>query len=265
MTNEFQIPRMKNILKKRGNLIVAYLLAGYPNREAFLISLKLVANAGVDIIEVGFPSANPSNDGQVIRDAHKKVDMSIQDDWVYWQKIRNAVDVPLWIMGYQSDLISNPRYEQLVSFSIADAFVIPGLDIDKNLELNEKLKSQGCETLGFVNGQMQEQSIRQVFATHRLIYVQLYVGETGCKAAQDDYEGILQIAKDYPDVYSFAGFGIDSPQRVEQLLNQGFDGVILGTAVIRHQNQSQEALFQFVHEIKSAANKEREYESHRNI
>ena len=46
---------------------------------------KLVANAGVDIIEVGFPSANPSNDGQVIRDAHKKVDMSIQDDWVYWR------------------------------------------------------------------------------------------------------------------------------------------------------------------------------------
>ena len=66
---------MKTIVSKRNinaakdgkKLLVGYLLAGYPQKESFL---KLITNceaAGVDIFEIGFPSADPSNDGKIIQ------------------------------------------------------------------------------------------------------------------------------------------------------------------------------------------------------
>lgn len=256
MSND-KAKRIEKAMKKRGQLVVAYLLAGYPSRNGFLDAMKQVTAAGADIIEVGFPSRNPVNDGQVIREAHQQVDMSIQDDMAYWAQVRNATDVPIWLMGYREDLVNIPRYRQLVSAGIADALVLPELSMDESLRLHEEVGREGCEVLGFVNGQLPETQVRKVFSNHRLIYVQLYVGQTGAKAAQDNYKDNLRIAKDYPDVLIFAGFGIDSPERVNQLLRQKFDGVILGTAVIRQQNQSEESLQSFISGIRAAADKER--------
>ena len=49
--------------------LVAYLMAGYPTREESLAALRILADAGADLIELGVPYSDPLADGPVIRDA----------------------------------------------------------------------------------------------------------------------------------------------------------------------------------------------------
>lgn len=255
--NKVQSSRTKRVLKHRGHLLVGYLLAGYPSREGFLNALSSIVNTGVDIVEIGFPSRNPVNDGEAIQEAHMQVDMSILDDLAYWQKIRQTVDVPLWIMGYNEELVDNPRYLQLAKSGSADGFVLPALSNAGRQQLNEELAKEGCDVLGFVNAQMPIDVIHAVFSKHSIVYLQLYVGKTGTKVIHDDFEDILKLAQDFPNVSVFAGFGIDTRERVQHLLHKGFDGVIVGTAFIKKQNESLDALVRYAKHLKLGAFQER--------
>lgn len=251
--NKVHSTRTNEVLKKRGRLLVGYLLAGYPSREEFLDALVQVKNAGVDILEIGFPSRNPVNDGQAIREAHMQVDMSIMDDLGYWQAIRQMVDIPLWIMGYNEDLVETPRYFRLAQNACADGFVLPALSNAFRQQLNKELSPYKCDVLGFVNAQMPVDDLRTVFSEHSVVYLQLHVGITGTKVTRDNFEGVLAIAKEYPGTSVFAGFGIDTKERAEQLLKKGFDGVIIGTAFIKKQNESIDELVKYINHLKSGS------------
>jgi tryptophan synthase alpha chain len=49
--------------------LVGYLTAGFPTAEAGLAAVRVLADAGVDLIEVGFPYSDPVMDGPVIQRA----------------------------------------------------------------------------------------------------------------------------------------------------------------------------------------------------
>ncbi|HEX9092363.1 MAG TPA: tryptophan synthase subunit alpha [Coriobacteriia bacterium] len=51
--------------------LVAYLMAGYPDRDTSFASLRAVARAGADLIELGVPYGDPLADGPVIAEAAK--------------------------------------------------------------------------------------------------------------------------------------------------------------------------------------------------
>lgn len=254
---------MKTIVSKRNinaakdgkKLLVGYLLAGYPQKESFL---KLITNceaAGVDIFEIGFPSADPSNDGKIIQEAHHMVDDSVCNDANYWMAIRSAVTKPIWVMAYKDDLIDTGFYRILAQKELIDALVIPDINLKERQKLSEELSVYGVDIVGFVNPEMQNADLEECFSNTALIYQQLYSGPTGLPVVSDDYTRILNKARKYKNIKVFAGFGISTPQRVNQLLKSGFDGVIVGTAMIKKLNDSEQELLAFIKELTASTKK----------
>lgn len=246
---------------RRKKLIVGYLLAGFPEKDGFFELLSSCEEAGLDVLEIGYPSKKPTADGEVIRKAHSLVDFSIQQDLKYWENIRRAIHGPIWVMGYQEDLIDPGFYLQLAQHGMVDAFVLPDTAPAHRLALLEELQPLGVDVLGFVDPEMSREEQDACFQTFPLIYQQLYAGPTGMAVETTDYEEILARAKttdgQFPQV--FAGFGIHTVERAVQLLNSGFDGAIVGTAMMTKLQRSPEALISFIKELKEAVKaKERE-------
>lgn len=253
--NKIVSKRNINITKDRKKLLVGYLLAGYPRKEHFL---KLVADceaSGMDIFEIGFPSMDPSNDGEIIQKAHRMVDGSVCSDINYWMSIRSAITKPIWVMAYKRDLIDTGFYLILAQKGLIDALVIPDISFQERQKLSEELSACGVDIVGFVNPEMQDAELEECFSNTALVYQQLYAGPTGLSVVSDNYAGILNKARKYKNIKVFAGFGISTPQRVSQLLKSGFDGVIVGTAMIKKLNDSELELIAFVKELAASTKK----------
>lgn len=253
--NEIVARRNLNVIKDGKKLLVGYLVGGYPQRESFLQLITDCETAGVDIFEIGFPSADPSSDGEVIRNAHSKVDPTVCSDESYWELIRNTTTRPIWLMAYKRDLIDTGFYKTLAKKRLIDALVIPDMSFEEHQKLGEEIAAYGVDVVGFVNPEMKDRELEKCFASTALVYQQLYAGPTGMSVVSDNFEEILGKGRRYKHVRMFAGFGISTPKRVNQLLRSGFDGVIVGTAMIKKLNDSENKLLDFIKELNSAVKK----------
>ena len=249
--------RKNRVCLEKGKLAIGYLLAGFPEKDGFFDILSSCESAGLDVFEIGYPSKDPSADGEVIQRSHSFVDLSIQKDLNYWKKIRETVSAPIWVMAYCKDLIDSGFYKILAQNGLADAFVIPDTSYVHRLELLEELNPLGVDVLGFVTPDMDKESQEECFDSFPLIYQQLYSGPTGMSVETTDYEETLCRAKMHKNLRVFAGFGIHSAERAAQLLESGFDGVIIGTAMISKLNISKEALISFIKNLKDTVGKGR--------
>jgi tryptophan synthase alpha chain len=253
--NKILAKRNVEVIKDGKKLLVGYLVAGYPGKEAFLEIISKCEVAGVDIFEIGFPSADPSSDGEVIRNAHQMVDPSICRDEHYWEMVRRNISKPIWLMGYKKDLIDTGFYRVLAEKGLIDALVIPDMNCEEHINLGNETGKYGVDVVGFVNPEMTDSELEICFESTALVYQQLYAGPTGMSVETDDYKDILYKGRMYKHVKVFAGFGISTPERVNQLISSGFDGVIMGTAMIKKLNDSEDELMDFIKELNSAAKK----------
>lgn len=253
--NKILAKRNLDAIKDGKKLLVGYFLAGYPKRNSFLELISNCEAAGVDVFEIGFPSSDPSSDGEVIRNAHQLVDSTICSDENYWELVRKSITKPIWLMAYKKDLIDTGFYRILVKKGLIDALVIPDMSYEEHINLGEEIAEYGVDVVGFVNPEMQDEELEICFASTALVYQQLYAGPTGMSVVTDDFEKILGRGRKYKHVKMFAGFGISTPERVNQLLISGFNGVIVGTAMIKKLNDSENMLLDFIKELNSAAKK----------
>lgn len=247
--------RNLNAIKEGEKLLVGYLVGGYPNKDIFLKLLNNCETAGVDIFEIGFPSLNPHSDGEIIRNAHGLVDFSVYTDAGYWELIRNTTSKPIWLMGYKEDLIDTAFYKTLVKKKLIDALVIPDMNFEEHQKLGEEISVYEVDVVGFVNPNMSDIEIKECFSNTSIVYQQLYTGPTGMSVVTDDFQEILSKGRIYNHTKIFAGFGISTAQRVNELLSVGFDGVIVGTAMIKKLNDSENKLLDYIKELKSVVKK----------
>lgn len=238
-------------LQNSGRLLIGYFPAGYPDSERFLSLMPRCETAGTDIFEIGFPSGSPEMDGEVIRKAHEQTDHAVATSDAYWKRIRKSIQNPLWLMGYAADLVATNRCEELAALSVIDALVVPDLTLRESADLRERLAPYQVDVLGFIRPDMDAQEVAFCLQNHALIYQQLYSGQTGEARAPGDYLKLLATARSYPHTRVFAGFGISTPERVHQILAEGFDGAIVGTEMLRRLNESESALMAFIQASKT--------------
>ena len=235
---------------RNNNLFVGYLLAGYPNSMDFLGLLKELNDTPLDILELGIPSKNPEYDGLVIQEAHKKINHYLVNNIEYYKEIRNLWSRPIWVMGYYEDLISSDLYLKLAKNRVYNALVIPDMPIREYEKYSDILSEYDIDLVTFIDPEMERGQMNNILDKSKLVYGQLYKGKTGSSDKSDDYKVMLNEIVKYPDVKVFAGFGIKTKEDVDKLWNEGFDGCVIGTEMIKKLNISKEELIDYIYEIK---------------
>ncbi|MDR1899267.1 MAG: tryptophan synthase subunit alpha [Treponema sp.] len=233
-------------------ILAGYFLAGYPDIPASIALMKKSAS-DVDIFEIGYPSEDPFLDGDIIRQAHRKALKKGTPDIAYWKELRSVLDKPLWIMAYGDTFVHNGLYRTFAEQKLADSLVLPDCTDQERFELQEELSAFGVEVVGFANSETPPEQFDTILSKHKTIYFQLYLGKTGSTGEEEqDPLAYINAVKARPGVKLLAGFGINSAEKSRSLIDLGFDGVVIGTALLKALNESEESMLRFIRAVSRA-------------
>src|ERR1700674_3482721 len=117
--------------------LVAYLTAGYPQRERFREHVRALA-AGAEVVEIGVPFTDPMADGVTIqRASHAALAQGVSLEWILAELEQiGGVSAPLLLMSYLNPLLAFgvERLAQRAARAGVAGFIVPDLPLAESRE-----------------------------------------------------------------------------------------------------------------------------------
>ena len=225
---------------QRDAALIAYLPVGFPSVEDSIRAGKVLADCGVDVIELGFPYSDPGMDGPTIQRATERAlanKVSLNDVLNIVRRFRETNgNTPVVLMGYL-----NPIHKigyQAFAQAAAEAGVDGVLTVDSPVEtitpLHDELKARGIDCIFLIAPTTTEERIQTIarVAGGFVYYVSLK-GVTG--AASLDTEEVsrkIELLRKYIDIPIGVGFGISNAESARKI-GAVADAVIVGSRIVK--------------------------------
>ncbi len=214
--------------------LVAYITTGFPSLEFTVDAALALADAGVDILELGMPFSDPVADGPVIEVANlKALQNGFKLDHLFEVSAKIAPHIDTLWMGY-----FNPFYHKGMDHFIAKAnevgvngFIIPDLPLEEAAQYKPSVEAAGLSLIDFIAPTDSEVRIKEIVTdAKKFIYLVAYAGITGA-GKSEDLQPIITNIKKYSQTPVYVGFGVDQNTAKEKA--EGVDGVIVGSAFVK--------------------------------
>ena len=216
--------------------LVAYLTAGFPERDTFKTHVQALA-AAADVLEIGVPFTDPMADGVTIqRASHAALAQGVSLRWILSQlEAMPRGKTPLLLKSYLNPLLAfGPQALAAAAARAGDAgFIVPDLPFDESAELRSALAPQGLAQIQMVTPVTRADRLEQICASSQgFVYAVTMTGTTGKSVAvPPDVTRYLDEVRARSPVPVCAGFGIRSREQLE-LLRDHVDGVVVGSALV---------------------------------
>ena len=215
--------------------LVGFITSSLPENN-FTIDLALnMKEAGVDTLELGIPFSDPVADGPVIEKASLlalQKGFKLNDLFEVTSQIAPHMDT-LW-MGYMNPYFNYGMEKFLQKgkeFNIAGS-IIPDLPHEEGKVYKELFKQYNQSLIDFVAPTDSFERIQQVTQnSSKFIYMVAYAGITG-SGMKEDLSKIISNVRECTQTPLYIGFGVDENTAKEKA--QGVDGVIVGSAFVKH-------------------------------
>ncbi|MDX1809557.1 MAG: tryptophan synthase subunit alpha [Sulfurospirillaceae bacterium] len=214
--------------------LIAYITAGYPDKN-FTVDLGLsLKQAGVDILELGIAFSDPVADGPIIEEANLK---SLQNGFkmktLYEITENISKEIDTFWMGYFNSFYA--KGVENISKKAQDlgvkGFIIPDLPHEESFAYKPIFKKHDISLVNFVAPTDGKDRIAKIVdKSTGFIYLVAYAGITGTGAKEDLSEVIKEI-KANSQTPLYIGFGVDEKTAKEKAA--GVDGVIVGSTFIK--------------------------------
>lgn len=227
--------------------LVAYLMAGFPDRMVSADSVRAASASGADLIELGVPYADPLADGPTIVDA-ANVARSAEGGFGLAETLALASELtvapgmpPIALMTYLNPMLRYgfPRLAQDAAVAGVGGFIVPDMPPDNPmtgrwLAAAEPLGLQTVFLAAPTSTPARLQTVAE--ASAGFIYVVSSVGVTGERGAlppelSDLVERVRLCSQGTPVA---VGFGVSTPEQAAAVARMA-DGVIVGSAIVKRQ------------------------------
>ena len=227
-----------------GPAFIPYLAVGDPSYEASKAYVEALARGGADIIELGLPFSEPIAEGSTIQNAIVRSLEGGMTPKRFFEFVEElAVDVPLVCMTYYNLIYQYGRsrggepgpeafVERAAEVGIS-GFVVPDLPAEEADPLREACDEHGLDLVFIVAPTTEgDRLARMMERVSGYVYVQARLGTTGAKTdVSDQTSRSLQRLADW-DVPKAVGFGISSGDQAARIVENGADGIIVGSALV---------------------------------
>jgi tryptophan synthase alpha chain len=239
----------ERLRSRQHKAFMPFVTAGDPNPAATVELARACARSGANLIEIGFPYSDPIADGPVIQASYTRaLDHGLRLDDVLncARRIASAPEfargeIPLVAMASYS-LIHRRGPEAFLQQAAAAGFsgvIVPDLPVEESGPLAPLCAGRDFKLIQLVTPTTPRDRARDI-ARQSMGFLYC-VAVTGITGERDRLPGELleQLAwlRRQTDLPLCAGFGVSRPEHV-RILREVVDGVIVGSALVRHLEQA---------------------------
>ena len=251
--------KIKAARKAKRKLFCVFLTLGYPSiavTERLILSSE---NAGVDIIELGFPFSDPLADGPTIQYSSERAiknNVTIKDAFALVRRLRQkGSKVPIVFFGYFNPVFSYgvKDFARDARGAGMDGLIIPDLPPEEEAEFHKACWKQKLHFVQLVAPTTADKRAKMLVGKSQgFVYYVSLRGVTGARTAVPaDLKAHLAQLKRMTTKPVLAGFGISAPEQAAAISRMA-DGVIVGSAVIEHLRQGVPAAERFIEKMARA-------------
>ena len=220
--------------------IIPFLTAGDPSAETTLGLLKMLAEEGADVIELGMPYSDPMADGPVIQEASERAlaaGMDVRGVLEIVRQFRKEWDTPIILFGYFNPILQYGELEfaRDAKEAGADGCLVVDLPPEEAECFVNALRKEKLDFIALLtptSGPERMESARRI-ASGFLYYVSLK-GVTGAarKGAYGELGPRIDTLRQAVGLPVAVGFGISSRADVAEVIAVA-DGAVIGSSFIR--------------------------------
>jgi tryptophan synthase alpha chain len=216
-----------------------FVTAGDPDLETTLDVVRRLSEAGVDLLEVGFPYSDPIADGPVIQASYyRALQKGLSIDRIFTAFAESAGEIrPARVSMASFSLMHRYGVQRFFARAAESGFagcIIPDLPGDESEDVCEQAASAGLDLIQLVSPLTPPARVgRIVRSCSGFVYCISVAGTTGEREGLDPkLAGHLDGLRQRTDLPLAVGFGISRPEQVASLHGHA-DGVIVGSAIVR--------------------------------
>jgi tryptophan synthase alpha chain len=234
---------------------IAFITGGDPDVETTEKLIITMAEAGVDIIEIGIPFSDPVAEGAAIQAANERAlraGCTVDKLFDMVKRVRKEVRIPLLFMSYINPIFvyGKEKFMQKCAESGIDGVIIPDLPYEERGELSDVCKRYNVTQISMIAPTSNERIEVIAKEAEGFIYCVSSLGVTGIRSEiNTNINDMIARVKSVSAVPCAVGFGISSPSQAKEMAAVS-DGVIIGSAIVKiigeHGRDCVEPVKQFV-------------------
>lgn len=218
--------------------LITYVAAGDPSLDETVDIVLAMADAGVDIVELGMPFSDPVADGPTIQAACQRAigggatPTAVLD---LVGRIRRRTEIPVVIMTYLNLVhrMGYARFAQSAADAGVDGVLISDLPVEASEPWVSACQANDLDTIFLVAPTSREDTMRQVGQrTTGFVYCVSRPGTTGARdSLPQGLPELVTRVKGHTSRPVCVGFGVSTPSQVAAICRFA-DGAIVGSALI---------------------------------
>jgi tryptophan synthase alpha chain len=227
-------------LRQRGEkALITYLTAGDPDLETSERVIHALIEAGVDLLEIGFPFSDPMADGPTIQAAAERslaAGTTLAGVLAMVARVRCHSNVPIVLMGYYNPVFRHgaAAFARDAAQVGVDGLLLVDLPPEEAGELHPHLRAAGIDLITLLAPTTpQERLTRLARQGEGFLYYVSMTGVTGTQKvdAAAIAAAVAGVRRESP-VPVAVGFGVTTPEEARAVA-QFADAVVVGSALVQ--------------------------------
>ena len=218
--------------------LVGYLPVGFPTVDGSLDAMRVLVEAGCDLVEVGVPYSDPLMDGEVIQHAAATAlahGARVDDVFRATAAVREAGAPPL-VMSYWNLVLHRgvDRFAEELAEHGGAGLITPDLIPDEAEEWIAASDAHGLDRVFLVAPSSTPERLATVtHACRGFVYAASTMGVTGARTSVDaDARALVERVRAVTELPVCVGLGVSTGEQAAELAAHA-DGVIVGSALVR--------------------------------
>ncbi|WP_226037166.1 tryptophan synthase subunit alpha [Aquibacillus saliphilus] len=226
------------VLSNGNKAFVPYIMAGDGGLENLEEQLNFLEDSGATVVELGIPFSDPVADGPTIQAAGLRAlenGVSLRSVLEELKKFKGSRDIPVVLMTYINPIYAYgvTEFAKACDEAGVDGLIIPDLPLEEENIIVDDLKQYDIALIRLAAlTSPKERLVEIAKRTEGFLYAVTVTGTTGARTSfKENLAQHLSELKDICEVPILAGFGVSTPEHVEEL-TKSCDGVVVGSRIV---------------------------------